>query len=311
MTSDAAFAPEPGVPFPLANGLRLILAPNPSPMTFTGTNTYLLGQSRFAVIDPGPNDTRHLRAILDATSGAISHIILTHSHVDHSSLAHLLAEQTGAPTLAFGPSHAGRSAIMQQLADDGLTGGGEGIDETFQPDITLAHGDLISTDEWELQALHTPGHIGNHLCLRWGDAMFTGDHVMGWSSSLVSPPDGDLTDFMQSCAVLQDYPSKVYYPGHGAPVMNPHDRLSWLIQHRRSREAQILEALGQQAHDIRSLTQAIYTDLAPRLLPAAERNVFAHLVDLSQRQLVQAEPQLGLGALFQLTRAERADKTLL
>jgi len=300
MTSAVPITLTPGIPVHLADGLRLILAPNPSPMTFLGTNTYILGEAQCAVIDPGPNDATHLAAILDATDGTISHIVLTHSHVDHSSLARPLADKTGAPILAFGPSHAGRSSIMQQLADDGLSGGGEGIDESFMPDITLAHDDQITGTGWGLQALHTPGHIGNHICLRWGDAIFTGDHVMGWSSSLVSPPDGDLTDFMRSCALLQQPPATIYYPGHGAPILDPQARLSWLIEHRQSREAQILEALANQSHDIGSLTKAIYTELATPLLPAAERNVFAHLVDLVQRQQVHAEPQLGLTSVFHL-----------
>ena len=301
MTSQEPFTPEVGVPYRLAQGLQLILAPNPSPMTFTGTNTYLLGDTKFAVIDPGPNDPTHLAAILDTVAdGSITHIVLTHSHLDHSSLARPLAERTGAPILAFGPSHAGRSTIMKMLAQSGLTGGGEGIDTTFQPDITLNHNDLITNNEWKLKALHTPGHIGNHLCFRWDDAVFTGDHIMGWASSLVSPPDGDLTDFMQSCALLQQQSAATYYPGHGAPIHNPDERLTWLIEHRRSREAQILDHLAQSPHDIVSLTKSIYNTIEPQLLSAAERNVFAHLVDLSERHLVKAKPKLGLNAHFEL-----------
>lgn len=294
------FDPQPGTAEPLEPGLRRVLAPNPSPMTFRGTNTYILGEGEVAVIDPGPNRPEHLRAILDALAPGerVGRILVTHSHSDHAPLARPLAEATGAPVLAFGDSAAGRAPDMARLAARGLTGGGEGVDAGFAPDMVLADGDRIEGAGWTLDVLHTPGHMGNHVCLCWGDAVFTGDHVMGWASSMVSPPDGDLTAFMASCRRLQGRADRVYYPGHGAPVTNPARRLDWLIAHRETRTAQILAALAEAADDIPGLTRRIYHDVDPALLPAAERNVFAHLIDLTRKGAVTAAPEPGLSAVY-------------
>ncbi|PUB19275.1 MBL fold metallo-hydrolase [Yoonia sediminilitoris] len=294
-----SFAPEAGIPLELAPGLQLILAPNPSPMTYLGTNSYILGTSRLAIIDPGPNDPQHLAALMAAIDNRpVSHILVTHSHLDHSPLARPLADETGAPVLAFGPSHAGRSNIMKSLAQDDLIAGGEGIDLAFSPDVLLMDGEKITGPEFELTARHTPGHIGNHLCFVWGDNIFTGDHIMGWSTSLVSPPDGDLTQFMQSCARLADIPAQTYFPGHGAPVVNPQKRLQDLVAHRKMREQQILSKLEAGENEVATLTRAIYTDIAPGLRSAAERNVLAHLIDLVSRGLATAHPQLSRQARF-------------
>lgn len=293
--------PEAGYLEDLGNGIARVLAPNPSPMTFWGTNSYLLGDKSVAVIDPGPADTDHLESLLAAIGGRrVSHILVTHSHVDHSPLARPLAEATGAPVLAFGDSRAGRSAAMDRLATHGLAGGGEGVDPDFLPDILLKDGDLVVGDEWQVSVFHTPGHFGNHLCLRHGDDLFSGDHVMGWASSLVSPPDGDLTDFMASTRSLTEIGATRALPGHGDPVSDLDSRLRWLIDHRLSREAQILEALAAGPATCDALTAAIYTDVAPALLPAAARNVFAHLVDLSGRGLVSAAPNLSVNAIFSI-----------
>ena len=297
--SDQEFNPVAGHPVHLADGLRLILAPNPSPMTYQGTNTYLLGHKSIAVIDPGPDNDEHLAAIHAAAGdGDISYIIVTHAHLDHSPLARRLSTQTGAPIYGYGPAVAGRSAIMQRLAGQGLAGGGEGIDVDFGPDVVIASGDCVITDEWTLEALHTPGHIGNHLCLIWGDTVFTGDHVMGWASSLVSPPDGDLTDFMSSCEKLARIDARIYFPGHGAPVTNPKERIAWLIAHRRRRETQILGTLTSVGKTVDQITLAVYKDVSPALIPAAKRNVFAHLVDLQQRGQITAHPDLQSDAVF-------------
>lgn len=290
-----------GTPVALAPDLHCVLAPNPSPITFWGTNTYLLGSQSLAVIDPGPQDDAHRDALLAAIGGRkVQHILLTHSHLDHSPLARPLAEMVGAPVLAFGDSAAGRSTVMAQLAEQGLTGGGEGIDHDFMPDVSVADSEVIAGGWGELQAIHTPGHIGNHLCFHWNDAVFTGDHVMGWASSLVSPPDGDLTDFMRSCDRLKQISADRYYPGHGAAILDPMARLDWLIDHRLSREAQLLKGLQSGPMTVPALTRSIYTDVQPALLPAAERNVFAHLVDLVGRDLVQADPALSIAAEFAL-----------
>lgn len=280
----------------LEPGVRLQRANNPSPMTYTGTNTYILGKREIAVIDPGPADPDHLEAILTAVppNARITHILVTHSHLDHSPLAHPLAQRTGAPIYAMGDSTAGRSAIMQQLAASGLVGGGEGVDPEFAPDVTLSDGDVIESTDWQIKAIRTPGHFGNHVSFAMQDIVFTGDHVMGWASSLVSPPDGDLTQFMASCDRLKTQNARVFYAGHGDPITDPHARLDWLIAHRKSREAQLVKALDPGPATAQALTKTIYTDIDPRLLPAAERNVLAHLIDLMGRNL--ATPQGALSA---------------
>ncbi len=296
-----AFEPIAGQPLKLAADLTLLLAPNPSAMTYLGTNTYLLGRDTLAIIDPGPDDSTHLDALEAAIDGRpVSHILVTHSHLDHSPLAAALSAKTNAPIHAFGDSLAGRSAVMQQLAKDGLVGGGEGIDHGFTPDHTLRDGEVLTGPWGKLTAVHTPGHIGNHLCFVWGDAIFTGDHVMGWASSLVSPPDGDLTDFMTSCERMKQYDAKVYYPGHGAPISDPDARIDWLIAHRKGREEQILGCLARRPARPSAIAAAVYHDVPQSLLRAAQRNVFAHLIDLHQRGKVTAIPRLCATAVFAL-----------
>lgn len=297
------FDPPTGLAQVLEGGLCRIVAPNPSPMAYRGTNTYLLGTREVAVIDPGPLNDAHLGALLNATQGGarISHIIVTHTHLDHSPLAAPLSAATGAPVLAFGGPDAGRSPVMQRLAVNDAVGGGEGVDTGFTPNHTLADGDRISGNGWALDVIHTPGHIGNHIALGWGDACFTADHVMGWASSLVSPPDGDLSDFMASCARLRTRNWRVFYPGHGAPVHDPAARIDWLVAHRRSREAQILAALAQTGADAGTIAAQIYTDTPPALLGAATRNVLAHLIDLHSRGLVWYEGTLQRTTFFTLT----------
>jgi len=297
---DENFNPIAGVAETLDVGLRRILAPNPSPMTWRGTNTYIIGQGHVAVIDPGPENTAHYDAILSAIRGeVVEAILVTHSHIDHSPLARPLAEATGAPVLAFGNSAAGRSDVMADLVARGMTGGGEGIDAAFQPDRCLQDNEVVEGTDWRVTALWTPGHIGNHLSFAWGDALFTGDHVMGWASSLVSPPDGDLTQFMASCTRLAARNDRVYHSGHGAPIMDPAERIKWLIDHRNGREQQILDAMGERAVSIPTLTRTIYTDAPAALLHAAERNVLAHLIDLTSRKITEPLGALDQSANFQ------------
>ncbi len=295
------FDPPIGVPVPLEPGLRRIVAPNPSPMTFRGTNTYLLGTEGLAVIDPGPDNPAHLEAILDAVGPDewITHIIVTHSHLDHSPLARPLAQVTGAPVFAFGGAEVGRSAAMDILVKSGMAGGGEGIDHAFAPDAVLADEAVIRGDGWTLKVIHTPGHLGNHISLAWNDSCLTGDHVMGWASSLVSPPDGDLTDFMASCARLARRSWRVFYPGHGEVITEPNARLDWLIAHRTGREAAILAALDEGPARSDEIAQIVYTDTPAALLPAATRNVLAHLIDLTGKSKVRAVDPLTSNARFE------------
>lgn len=290
MTPPDDFNPPIGIAQILEAGVRRIIAPNPSPMTYRGTNTYLVGKQDLAVIDPGPDDPAHLQAILNAvgTDQKITQIIVTHTHLDHSPLARALADATGAPVLAFGDAMAGRSEAMTALAASGLVGGGEGIDHDFQPDTCVDEGDFINGSDWQLEVIHTPGHLGNHICLAWKDLCFTADHVMGWASSLVSPPDGDLTDFMESCAKLEDHDWRIFYPGHGGPVEDPMERLDWLIEHRLNREAAILDLLEEAPATALELAKAIYTETPPALIGAATRNVLAHLIDLAGKSEVSA-----------------------
>lgn len=297
-------APDAGRIRDLASGLRIVLAPNPSAMTHLGTNTYILGdQGRCAVIDPGPDDPGHLQAVLAAIGTAeVSHILVTHSHRDHSAMARRLSRASGAPVLAFGDSGAGRSAAMRRLVAGGLASGGEGVDSDFAPDVLLQDGQTVVGDGWLLRVLHTPGHMGNHICLDWDGALFTGDHLMGWAPSLVSPPDGDLTDFMASCRRLAAAPWQIAYPGHGEPVEDVAGRLAWLIGHRLEREGQILGtlALHPGGLSLPALTALVYTDTPAHLHPAATRNVLAHLIDLIGHKRVVSMGPISDAATFRI-----------
>ncbi len=297
--------PAAGEMITLEPGVRRILAPNPSPMTHWGTNTYVVGEGDVAIIDPGPENRTHMMAILEglAPGERVTHVLVTHAHLDHSPLARPLADATGAEIYAFGDALAGRSEVMRDLVAQGLSSGGEGVDTGFAPDICLSDGERLTIGGVDLETIWTPGHFANHISFATTDAtgaaVFTGDHVMGWASSLVSPPDGDLTAFMASCECLRIRDDRVYYPGHGAPVTAPSERINWLIHHRKSREADILSALKHDiARSIPDITRAIYTDTPPALLPAAERNVFAHLIDLVARGEVLHKGCLGADTNF-------------
>lgn len=287
--------PEIGVAEPLAEGLVAVTAPNASPMTFTGSRSYILGDHEVAIIDPGPADFTHLEALKRVIAGRrVSHIIVTHSHVDHSPLARKLSEAYDAPVLGFGPSGAGMSTVMQGLTK---LGGGEGVDLEFAPDILVADGGFIKGEGWALEAVHTPGHMSNHLCFAWENSLFSGDHVMGWSTTLVSPPDGDLTQFMASMQRLKQRNETRYFPGHGAVLENAEEMVAFQIAHRLDRESQILAALPGHVSEI---TAKVYVGLDPRLLPMAARNVFAHLIDLCEREKVHAEGGLCFEARFEM-----------
>lgn len=295
--TDQGFDPVAGQVCGLAPGIRLVLAPNPSPMTERGTNTYILGAGAVTVLDPGPNLPAHLEAISAALAPGerIAQIVVSHSHVDHSPAARPLAAATGAPVLAFGDARAGLSARMARLQDAGL-GGGEGVDRDFRPDHCLRDGDTVAIGDEVMQVLHTPGHLGNHLSFLWGRALFCGDTVMGWAPSLVSPPDGDLTDFMASLDRLEALGPVVLYPGHGAPVADGLARIRALRAHRLGREAAIRAAIDAGADSPAAIVEQVYTDVPRALLPGALRNVLAHLIDLEGRGLVRFDGLPGLEA---------------
>lgn len=273
----------------LANGVRRILAPNPSAMTGPGTNSYLLGTgSALVLVDPGPLIEAHISALLAALAPgeSIARILVTHAHLDHSAAAPRLSALTGAPVLAFGDATSGRSATMRKLAAAGLSGGGEGLDHSFRPDIVVTDGQDVALEAQPLRVIHTPGHIGGHICLAFGDVLLSGDHAMGWASSLISPPDGDMGAYMASLARLERGRWSQMLPGHGAEVNNVSARLAALRDHRHLREASLLAALSDGPATPKALTARIYTDTPVNLRAAAQRNVLAHLIDLTERKLV-------------------------
>lgn len=259
--------------------VRRVLARNPSPFTYTGTGTYIVGHGTVAVIDPGPADPAHLAALQAAVAGeTVSHILVTHTHMDHSPAAPALQAATGATIMG---------CVPLVLRDDGPRADA-GFDPTYAPDRVMADGDSVGGPGWTLTALATPGHTSNHLCFALAEerALFSGDHVMGWSTTVVAPPDGDMRAYMDSLALLIPRDDAVYYPTHGAPVTEPQRFVRGLIMHRKQRETQILKLLGQGATGIPAMVAAMYASVDPRLHPAAGRSVLAHLIDLRTRGIV-------------------------
>ena len=258
-----------------------VLAPNPSPFTFTGTQTHLVGTQDLAVIDPGPDDPRHIEALIAAIGGRrVSAIVITHTHHDHSPGSRPLAAATGAPIVGCAP-------LVLDMGDRADAA----FDKDYEPDRVLADGDQVTGEGWTLTAVATPGHTSNHLAFALGEsgALFSGDHVMGWSTTVVMPPDGDMTDYMASLAVLQARDDCVYYPAHGEPITNPAQHVRHLAGHRRQREGQILRHLESGPADIPAMVAAMYVGIDVRLHRAAAGSVLAHLIDLERRGIVVNE----------------------
>ncbi|WP_135466473.1 MBL fold metallo-hydrolase [Crenalkalicoccus roseus] len=275
----------PGEVEETAPGVRRILCDNPSAFTFRGTNTWIIGRGRVAVLDPGPEDAVHLAAILGALKGEeITHILVSHTHRDHSPGARALQAATGAPTYGFGPHRTPPGE------------GGEGGDHAFRPDVTLADGAAVEGEDWRLVALHTPGHCANHLCfaLEGSGALFSADMVMSWSTSVVSPPDGDMAAYMASLARLRAREGdRLYLPGHGPPLPRPGPFLAALAAHRLERERLVLEALAAQgAATAEALVPPVYGPLDPRLVKAASRSLLAHLIKLEAEGAVTREGEV-------------------
>jgi glyoxylase-like metal-dependent hydrolase (beta-lactamase superfamily II) len=296
---DRNFAAVPGRVEAVAPNLRRVLAPNPGPFTFTGTCTYIIGEREVAILDPGPNEPAHIKALLDAVSGEqVAHILVTHTHRDHSPAAAAIAKATAAKIFAEGPHRAARAL------HSGETNPIEaGADREFSPDVQVRDGEMIEGANYALEAVSTPGHTANHLAfaLKGASILFSGDHVMGWSTTIVAPPDGSMNDYVASLKKLKARPESLYFPGHGPPVRDAHAYVDQLIAHRAGREAAILSGL-ERASDIPTLVKAIYVGLDPRLTGAAALTVLAHLEDLVERGLVASEDPSGLEGQFRRVR---------
>jgi glyoxylase-like metal-dependent hydrolase (beta-lactamase superfamily II) len=295
---DKTFALAPGTVEEVAPGLRRILADNPGPFTFKGTLTYIVGRGEVAVIDPGPDDPRHLAAILDAVRGeTVTHILVTHTHRDHSPGTPPLKAATGAIVYAEGPHRAARPLHTGETAR--LDAGG---DQAFRPDVTLADGDIVRGNGFTFEAISTPGHTANHMAYahKEADVLLSGDHVMGWSTTIVAPPDGAMSDYMASLAKLARRPETTYFPGHGGAIREAPRFVQHLIRHRHGREASILHRLEKGAADIPTIVRAVYIGLDARLIGAAGLSVLAHMEDLVARGVVATEGPPAITGTYRL-----------
>jgi glyoxylase-like metal-dependent hydrolase (beta-lactamase superfamily II) len=288
----------PGAVDPVAPDVRRILVNNPGPFTFKGTLSYIVGRGRVAIIDPGPVNARHTAALLDAVRGeTVTHIIITHTHRDHSPGAAALKAATGAPTFGEGPHRPSRELFIGETAR--LDAGG---DTEFVPDHRITDGDVIAGEGWEVEAIATPGHTANHMAfaLKGTGLLFSGDHVMGWSTSIVAPPDGSMSDYMASLHRLAARPETLYLPGHGDVICDAPDFVAKYIAHRHGREASILHRLGKGETDIPGLVRAIYIGLNPQLVGAAALSTLAHLEDLAARGLVATDGAPSISGRYRL-----------
>ena len=275
------FEPRYGECVQVVDGIRRVVAHNPSKYTAWGTGTYLVGEDPVAVVDPGPDDARHVDAVLRAVDGRrVSHLLVTHTHADHSPATRALQERTGATSYGFGPH-----------PPDADTEGEEHGDRDFRPDVTVRHGDVLTGEGFELECLHTPGHISNHVCYaeRSRRVLFSGDHVMGWSTTVISPPDGDMADYLASLRLLLDRDESVLLPTHGPPIDRPRAHVEALIEHRLEREQQLLDELRSGPRTIAELVAVLYADVREELHRPASRSVEAHLIALRRAGAVHPE----------------------
>lgn len=275
---------EPGACYVVSKLVRRIVAPNPSPFTFTGTCTYIVGAGQATVIDPGPDNPDHLAALLAATKGErIANIIVTHTHRDHSPGARALQAATGADIRGC--------AAHTQIMDHPSGCQDTSHDLAYAPDIEMREGDTLAGEGYTLSAVHTPGHASNHLCfaLHEEKALFSGDHVMAWSTSVVAPPDGNMRDYMASLEKLAARSDALYWPGHGAPVLAPRRYVRVLASHRRQRERAILERIAAGDAQLPAIVDSAYASLNPKLRNAAAMSVLAHLEDMTERGLIVSD----------------------
>ena len=289
---DTNHNPKIGEAEQLQDDLVVITANNASPMTFTGTRSYILGTDNLIVIDPGPENNQHFKSIMDYVGKRkVTDIIITHSHVDHSPLSRRLKNETGASIIGFGSADEARTSFMKKLSSSLDLGGEEGIDQDLTLDEKVIDKQILKKNDYTIEVIHTPGHLSNHICLSIKEkkALFSGDHVMGWATTLISPPDGDLGSFMKSLEKLSKRDEQVYYPGHGKPVKDPKQMVLAQITHRRDREIQILKSISQIPRTPAEIVEEVYVGLNPMLKPAAVRNVLAHLIDLYEREKVSVD----------------------
>jgi glyoxylase-like metal-dependent hydrolase (beta-lactamase superfamily II) len=281
------FPLKPGFVEEVRPGVRRVLCDNPSPFTFTGTVSYIVGEGKVAIIDPGPDSEAHAKVLLDAVRGeTVTHVFVTHTHRDHSPNSARIRQATGATVYAEGPHRASRPRYeSEKHAPE------SGADREFRPDVAVCHGDVIDGDGWRLEAVATPGHTANHMAFVWPERTitFVGDHVMGWSTSIVAPPDGSMADYMASLERLASRDEDFYFSGHGAEIPEARRYVRFLIRHRQAREASILHRLSKEEADIATLVRSIYIGIDPRLTTAAGYLVLAHLEDLVARGIVVTE----------------------
>jgi glyoxylase-like metal-dependent hydrolase (beta-lactamase superfamily II) len=292
------FPLKPGVVEEVVPGVRRVLCNNPSPMTLSGTVSYIVGRGKVAIIDPGPDDEAHAKALLDAVRGeTVTHILITHTHRDHSPNAARIKAATGAPTYAEGVHRASRPYYESETMSTEA-----GADRDFKPDIVVRDGEIINGDGWSLEVVATPGHTANHIAFAWPERklIFVGDHVMGWSTSVVMPPDGSMIDYMASLHRLAKRDEQLYFSGHGPEVPDAQRFVRFLIRHRQAREASILHRLAKGETDISTMVRAIYIGIDPRLVGAAGYSVLAHLEDLVARGVVVTEGDPVIGGSYRL-----------
>ncbi len=276
--------------------VRRILCDNPGPFTFKGTVTYVVGKGRVAIIDPGPDHPRHIAAVLDAVKGeTVEAILVTHTHRDHSPATPAIKAATGAPVYAEGPHRAARPLNLGETNVLDASG-----DKDFVPDIVVRDGDVVSGTGWTMESVFTPGHTANHMAfaLREEETLFSGDHVMAWSTSIVAPPDGSMGDYMASLDKLRARGETLFWPGHGGPVREPAKFMRALSHHRKLREAAIMKRLASGDRQIPEIVAAIYEGLDPRLKSAAGLSVFAHLEDLVAKGLATSDGAPSLAGAF-------------
>ncbi len=292
------FALRPGLAEEVRPGVRRVLCDNASPFTFTGTVSYIIGRGKVAIIDPGPNNEAHAAALLDAVRGeTVTHILVTHTHRDHSPNTARIKAATGATVYAEGPHRASRPRHESERHNPE-----SGADREFSPDAKVRDGDVIEGADWTLQAVATPGHTANHLAFAWPERKisFVGDHVMGWSTSIVAPPDGSMIDYMASLKKLTARSEDLYFSGHGPEIPEGPRYVRFLIRHRQAREASILHRLAKGEADIPSMVRAIYIGIDPRLTGAAGYSVLAHLEDLVARGIVATDGDPVIGGTYRL-----------